>query len=111
MSRSHHHAQSGFIMADTLAGLAILAAGLAAFLACVTQGQRLMRGAEDLRAWRSIAAMQIETMPAVGAPSGPAALRQAGVGLCSLAALPSPGSRPRPPVRTVRFCASGGVTP
>lgn len=97
--------QGGFILADAMAGLAVLSIGLAAFLGCLTQSHRLLRDAERLSREQAAATAMIEFVaPGVRTPHpGPAALTQSGAGLCRLRAAVRLGRATRT-VSTVRFC-------
>jgi len=108
--------RSGYVLADALAGLGILAVGLAAFLGSLTQAHHLMHRAEQLRAWRTRTLLELSlpaeagavfARPLVTAHSAPDRFLDAGVGLCEVrVAGPGALARVKPP-RTIRFCLQG----
>lgn len=115
---SSRGSRSGYVLADALAGLAILAAGLAAFLGCMSHGHRLMARARDLHSARIEASWQLSQFG--GAPvamarkvsvqpyPGPVQLARAGAALCTLTVGDGGGDKPAGQVRTIRFCAPAG---
>lgn len=119
--RNPRNSRSGYVLADTLAGLAILAAGLAAFLGCMSQSHKLMARARDLKEVRAEAGWRL-SRTALSVPGqssvvvmrphpGPVQLARAGAALCDLQISTPSGRRPAIPMRTVRFCLpSGGST-
>jgi len=96
----------GYILADALAGLAVLAVGLGSCLACQAQARALTVKSEALRQWRQSAPFQIEIAAIEAATAVPdPLLASAGVALCFLEARPSDAD-PQwlPEVATYRFC-------
>lgn len=115
---SSRGSRSGYVLADALAGLAILAAGLAAFLGCMSQGHRLMARARDLHSARIEASWQLSQLdhaPVAMARKvrvqpypGPVQLARAGAALCALTVGDGGGGKTAGQVHTVRFCAPTG---
>lgn len=115
MTSDGHSGRSGFILADALGGLGVLAAGLAAFLACMSESHRLIARAEAVAAARAELSLRM-ALPASGsgltvlrAPSiqplpSPQRLTDVGVGLCEQSAEVRDRQGRVWTSRTVRFC-------